>query len=183
MKGFNWLKRQRAGTELESRNTSRIHDDMQKLSPSAAAERGEALRTEYDKRMSRGDHDAVGLLREINRLEGIASVVRGRHYVDWVGRLNELRSSGQDDKALSLLLDIVEAAERAAKVSGHEPAPGYTRQAAIIYRRHKNYDAEVKILERWLAACPPRYRGSASNPHRITVRLLKAKTLQERANQ
>lgn len=183
MKTFGWLKRNRAGTEREVHKNSPAPENVQDLSPSAAAQRGETLRTEMDDRIGRGDFDAYGLRREINRLEKIASMVRGRHYVDWIPRLNELRSAGRDQEALPLLLDIVDATERAARVNGCEPAPGYTNRVAVIYRREKNYDAEVVILERWLAACPPNRRGSASKPHRIAVRLSKAKALRDRAKQ
>lgn len=104
--------------------------------------------------------------------EEAASQVRGRHYVDWVPTLNEWRSEGRDDEALALLNEIIDAAERAAQVTGCEPAPGYTKRAAVIYRRRKDYAAEAAVLRRWLAACPPG-RGNAD----IEARLKKAEQL------
>ena len=32
------------------------------------------------------------------------------------------------------------------------PAPWYTEQAAIVYRKQKNFVAEVRILQRWIDA-------------------------------
>lgn len=106
-----------------------------------------------------------------------ASQVRGRHYVDWVPTLDEWRSAGRDDEALDLLLEIIDAAERAAVVAGREPAPGYTKRAAVIYRRRKDFAAEVAIIERWEAACPPERRGSGATQSRLAGRLVKAREL------
>lgn len=109
--------------------------------------------------------------------ENEAGQVRGRHYVDWVPTLNELRSAGRDDEALELLLDIIDAAERAAVVSGREPAPGYTERTAVIYRRRGDFASEVAIIERWQAACPPERRGPGATQGRLADRLVKAREL------
>lgn len=148
-----------------------------KLDPVAAAERGKAVRAEYDKRWGRGDLAAVELLRDLRHLEEMASQVRGRHYVDWVPVLDGFRSSGREQEGLDLLLEIVDAAERAALVSGREPAPGYTHRAAVIYRRRKDYAAEIAIIERWQAACPPERRGPGATQAKLTQRLEKARQL------
>lgn len=116
------------------------------------------------------------------RREDKASQVRGRHYVDWVSTLNELRSQDGDDEALGLLLEIIDAAERAAAVSGREPAPGYTERAAVIYRGRADYAAEVAIIERWEAACPPELRGPGATQGRLAKRLMKARALQQESD-
>ena len=113
------------------------------------------------------------------RREDAASQVRGRHYVDWVPTLDELRSEGRAEEALKLLLEIIDAAERAAVVSGREPAPGYTERAAVIYRGRGDYAAEVAIIERWEAACPPERRGPGAAQGRLAKRLGKARALQQ----
>ncbi|PWU46564.1 hypothetical protein DLJ47_32335 [Micromonospora sp. S4605] len=99
-----------------------------------------------------------------------AGFVRGRHYVEWGPVLDDLRSQGRDDEALPLLLEIIDAAERAAKIKGVEPPPGWTKRAAIVIRRRKNYAAEVAVLQRYLAACPPG-RGSSEIADRLQVAL------------
>lgn len=108
-----------------------------------------------------------------------ASIVRGRHYVEWVPTLNEWRTAGlsREDDYLRLTLEVIEAAERAAAVQGVEPAPGYTKRAAIVYRRRKDYRAEVAILRRYIDACPPG-RG-----HDFSERLEKAEQLAEKSEQ
>lgn len=101
-----------------------------------------------------------------------AAQVRGRHYVDWVPTLDELRSAKRDDEALALLMEIIPAAERKAAITGAEPAPGYTKRAATILRRRRDFAGEVEILERYLNACPPG-RGDG----RVAERLVKAQQL------
>lgn len=101
-----------------------------------------------------------------------AGQVHGRHYTEWVPHLNELRAAKRDDESLALLLEIIDATERAAAVEKMDPPPGYTNRAAIIYRRRRDYAAEVAILERYLRACPPGRGGGT-----VAERLVKAKQL------
>jgi hypothetical protein len=100
--------------------------------------------------------------RRIRALAERASQVRGRHYIQWVTTLDELREQGDDAQALPLLLEIIEAAERAAQIQGLEPPPGYTERVAVIYRRQGNLEAEVAILRRYLDSCPPGRGGLGS---------------------
>jgi len=144
-------------------------DPDAELSPNEAADLGAKLRAIHDRNERDGSID--GLYPLLRRLESEAGCVRGRHYTEWVPTLDELRSSGDDDTALTLLLECIEAAERAARVSGMEPAPVYTKRAAVIYRRRKDYAREIEVMERWEAAAPPRYRGA------MTERLAAAKSL------
>jgi hypothetical protein len=100
--------------------------------------------------------------RRMRALADQASQVRGRHYIQWVPLLDELREQGDDEQALPLLLEIIDAAERAAQIQNLEPPPGYTERAAVIYRRQGNLAAEVAVLRRYLDACPPGRGGLGS---------------------
>ncbi|PCC26516.1 hypothetical protein CIK75_02520 [Glutamicibacter sp. BW78] len=104
-----------------------------------------------------------------------AGHVRGQHFTELVPTLNALRSAGapKADEYLGLLLEIIDAAEQAASIEGVEPAPGYTRRAAVIYRRRKDYAAELALLERYEAACPSGRGGTFSE------RIQKAESLLE----
>ncbi len=81
--------------------------------------------------------------------------VRGRHLIDWVPTYREWLREGREDEALTLLLEIIEAAEQLARVDDAAPPPEYTRQAAAIYCRRADLPGEFAILERYAAACPP----------------------------
>jgi hypothetical protein len=112
--------------------------------------------------------------RRHQHLEERASQVRGRHYVDWVPVLDRLRSEKRDDEALVLLHECIDAAERASRYSGREPAPGYTERAAVILRRRKEYAAEVALIERWERACAPEQRGPGVTQGKLMQRKKKA---------
>lgn len=176
---LGWGKKQNRQPERERSSDDPVtsllttYDPNADLSPGEAADLGAKLRAihERNKRNDAIDGRLYSLLR---RLESEASCVRGRPYTEWVATLDELRSSGDDDTALPLLLECIEAAERAARVSGMEPAPGYTKRAAVIYRRRKDYAREIDVMERWESAAPPQYRGA------MAKRLAAAKSLRQK---
>lgn len=101
-----------------------------------------------------------------------AGMVQGRYYSEWVPVLDRLRAEKRDDQALPMLIEIISAVERVAEVTGQAPSPSFTERAAVIYRRQENYAAEVAVLERWEAACPP-----GSRHDRFEGRLAKARSL------
>jgi hypothetical protein len=148
------------------------YDPNATLGPNDAADLGAKLRALYDRRPIENNR----LPSILRALENEAAMVRGRHYTEWVSTLGYLRGRGADDEALPLLVECIEAAERAARVSGMEPAPGYTERAAIIYRRRKDYAREIEVIERWMSRCPPRY-GS----ERLEKRLTDAQRLRARS--
>ncbi len=106
-----------------------------------------------------------------------ADTVRGRHHSDWVSTLDRLRARGMDDAGLELLAECMAAAEREAWALESPPPTIYAHRAAVIHRRRRDYEAEVDVLERWIAACPePRDPYS-----RLAVRLVKARRLRDAA--
>ena len=132
------------------------------LSLIEAADLGAKLQAIHER--NRRNNDIDGRLYSIlRRLQLEASFVRGKPCGDWIPTLNELRSSGDDDTALPLLLECIEAAERTARVTGMEPAPAFTRRAAVICRRRKDYAQEIRVLKRWEAAAPRRYKGAMAD--------------------
>ena len=109
-----------------------------------------------------------------------AGRVNGKHYTEWPDEIRQLKRDGRVDEALDLLLACVEAAERGR--DGREPAPWYTEQAAIIYRQAKDYVAEIAVIERWQAACPPDRRGPGKTQDELAKRLAKARELLAKSN-
>lgn len=105
-----------------------------------------------------------------------ATLVRGRHYTEWVPTLDDLRSDpDRQEEYLALLLEIIDATERETLYSGLEPPPGYFTRAAIVYRKNGDIDAEIAVLERWMRTCPPDRRGG-----KVADRLAKAVALKHR---
>ena len=180
---FGWGKKQQGENRPPQRERSSddpvasllaTYDPNVELGPSEAADLGAKLRAIHE-RIKRDEGIPDGRLYPmLRKLESEASCVRGRPYFEWVETLDELRSSGDDDAGLALLLECIEAAERAARVSGMEPAPGYTKRAAVIYRRRKDYAREIEMMERWESVSPPQYQGA------MAKRLAAAKSLRQK---
>lgn len=96
---------------------------------------------------------------------------------DWLKYVEELGRQGCDDEALELVGALITAAEQEAQASGHEPAPAYTERAAIIYRRRKDYAAEIGVIERWERACLPEKLGHGATQDKLAKRLTRAREL------
>lgn len=96
---------------------------------------------------------------------------RGRHFTTYVEEVKELKRTGDFKVAEKLLLDLIEATEAEAKARKWGVAPWYYEQLAIIYRKHKDYRAEVKILERFAK----QKHAPGTKPTELMARLKKAK--------
>ena len=101
----------------------------------------------------------------------------GKTLPDWLEVVQALERAGRWEEALQLVEVLIEAAEQEAARSGREPAPAYTERAAIMLRRRKDYDAEIQVLERWEAFCPPERRGPGTTQQKLAARLVKARQL------
>lgn len=92
-------------------------------------------------------------------------LVNGRHYLETVEPIKQLKREGKLDEALELCYAAIEGAE--ADRDGREPAPWYTEQAAIIHRKRGEYAQEVAVLRRWLDACPGSRRAGSTIQQRL----------------
>jgi len=95
-----------------------------------------------------------------------AGMVNGVHYLELVEPIKQLKREGSLEEALALSLAAIEGAEGGR--DGREPAPFYTEQAAIIYRKLGRRDDEIAVLERWLALCPAQYRDGSRIGERLS---------------
>lgn len=87
-----------------------------------------------------------------------AGMVDGVHYLQMVEPIKHLKREGRLEDALAICLKAIEAAESAAKREKTSPPPFYTEQAAIVLRKLGQRDEEIAVLQRYLKACPPKYR-------------------------
>lgn len=79
-------------------------------------------------------------------------MVDGKHYLQLVEPIKEAKRDGRLDDALLMCHQAIAGAE--GDRDGREPAPWYTEQAAIIYRKLGQQDNEIKVLTRWLSLVP-----------------------------
>jgi DNA polymerase III subunit epsilon len=92
--------------------------------------------------------------------------------MEYLEDVKELRRSGHEHKAESLLLELVEATEAEANSEGLGVAPGYYEQLAIFYRGRGDRVSEVAILERFAQ----QKHAPGVMPPRLLERLEKART-------
>ncbi|MGC0252687.1 hypothetical protein [Pseudactinotalea sp. Z1748] len=125
--------------------------------------------------------DLRSALRRRSREDVDGMLLAGQPLWDWLAHAQDLQRAGQLDEALAVVEVLIEAAEREAQASGREPAPAYTERAAIIYRKRRDYAAEVAVLERWNRACPPERRGPGASQAKLLKRLERARELAQKA--
>lgn len=110
---------------------------------------------------------------ELGRQINEASQAMGRHYVDWVEPVKELKRQGNCDEAERILLACVDATERACAIEKMGVAPWFYEQLAIIYRQQKRYRDEVAILDRFMQ----QQHAFGAMPEHLADRLVKASRL------
>lgn len=89
-----------------------------------------------------------------------AGMVDGLHYLQAVEPIKQLKRDGRLEEALALCYKAIQGAENAARREKTSPPPFYTEQAAIIHRKLKQRDEEIAVLQRYVDACPPKYKDS-----------------------
>lgn len=134
-------------------------NENQYLSKLAAREDSAALRRERLFQPGLDGHDQQ------------VDMLRGRDWLEWSEHISQMKREGYLECALALVYEMMDTA-RGSSFWGHTPPPGWYNEAAVILRKLKDYDAEVRLLEEAIKA----YRGS----ERFSSRLAKAKALQRK---
>ncbi|MDO9475792.1 MAG: hypothetical protein Q7L07_03695 [Pseudohongiella sp.] len=132
----------------------------------------------------------------VSVVEEIKSAVKvdDGHYTDSVEKIKSLKRDGKNTEAIEVLLKCVDATENEAKSANSQPpvlddwfafleagrsdtgrgvAPWYYEQLAILYRKEKQYNKEVEILERY----EKQSKALGVGPQKLAERLIKAKEL------
>lgn len=102
--------------------------------------------------------------------------VDGEHYTAYVETVKALMRAGELESAERLLLRLVEAVEAQHADDGFGIAPWYSERLAVLYRKRKDFAAEVAILERFGS----NFRGTDYGNH-FEKRLTKARVLRDKA--
>ena len=112
-----------------------------------------------------------------------AGSFNGKHYTEYIECVKQLKRERKHEEAIKLLLEIVSAVEREArmaeKLNRGAPwfiAPGYYKELAIIYRKEKHYDKEVEIIERYC----DHTKAPGARVSELEQRLIRAKELKDK---
>ena len=102
----------------------------------------------------------------------------GGHYTDYVECIKQLKAEKKNEEAIKLLLKLVDETEKEAKIQGEGwgVARWYYEQLAILYRKEKQYENEVCVLERYVGQ--PKAPGSG--PKKLAERLIKSRQLRDK---
>ncbi len=96
----------------------------------------------------------------------IAALVDGKDFNAWADTVQTLKRGGKNKAAIGLLERMLDAQHAACSITGDLPAAWVTEQAAIVYRKLGDNQAEIAVLQRYLA------RFSAGRgPDKIRTRL------------
>lgn len=78
---------------------------------------------------------------------------KGKHFTKYVDSIVEMKRANENVKAINLLLNLVDAVETESKENNWGPAPWYYEQLAILFRKEREHENEVGILERYIDTC------------------------------
>lgn len=73
----------------------------------------------------------------------------GRHYTTYVDEVKELKRTGELERAVALLVELIAATEAEARATSLGVAPWYYEQLAIVFRKLKEPTKELETLERY----------------------------------
>ncbi|WP_225744838.1 hypothetical protein [Marinilactibacillus sp. Marseille-P9653] len=74
----------------------------------------------------------------------------GKHYTEYVDQIKQLKREKKNQEAINLLNELVLVVESESAINQAGIPPFYYEQLAILYRKEKQSDKEVKILERYI---------------------------------
>jgi hypothetical protein len=78
-----------------------------------------------------------------------SGIYKGRHYTTYVEEVKALKRAQDYQGAAKLLLALVDTVEQEARANQWAVAPWYYDQLAIIFRKTKEPEKELEILDRY----------------------------------
>lgn len=76
-----------------------------------------------------------------------AGNVRGIFYLEWSDFIDHMKRTNHLEEALALTYECIDAAERVDRIDHLGPGPGWYEKAAIILRKLKDYETEIRLIE------------------------------------
>ena len=77
----------------------------------------------------------------------------GKHYTEMLGSITTLKRHNKNQEVIDILKETIKAIEREKKLSKEKyyiTAPYYYEQLAIMYRKEKQYQDEVNLIEHFI---------------------------------
>jgi hypothetical protein len=108
-----------------------------------------------------------------------AEEVDGYHFSYYVAEVIRLKKLSKSEELEMLLHRLIQATEAGDNISHWGVAPWYFEELAKLYRKQKNYEREVLILERYAK----HRHGPGVKPQKLEDRLIKARILLMRQKQ
>lgn len=83
-----------------------------------------------------------------------ADMLRGRDWLEWSEHVSQMKREGYFEAALALVYEMIETVSRSKSSIWDKVPPGWFKEAAIIHRKLKDYDGEVRLMRRALKSYP-----------------------------
>lgn len=74
---------------------------------------------------------------------------KGEHYTEYIDDVQLLIKEKKLDEAEKLLLELLNAVESEARQNNWGAAPWYYDRLAVVYRKKKDTESEIRLLERF----------------------------------
>ena len=97
---------------------------------------------------------------------------KGKHYTAYVDDVQHLMKENKLEDAEKLLIELVSAMESEARQNNCGVAPWYYERLAVIYRKKKDIESEIRMLERF---ADQKHSGGARDA-KLLARLEKLKS-------
>jgi len=97
---------------------------------------------------------------------------KGRHYTEYVADVQQLIRDNKLEDAEKLLVELVRAIEKQAHEKSLGVAPWYYERLAVVYRKQKDTESEIRILERFA----DQKHASGVKPAKLLARLEKLRS-------
>jgi hypothetical protein len=114
-------------------------------------------------------------LQELGRDHPISGpgYYNGRHFTTFVREVEILKKRNNEHEVEDLLFELIKATEEECMKEKNGVAPWYYNELAVLFRKQKEYQKEVAILERFAN----QQHAPGAMPAKLLVRLEKAREL------
>jgi hypothetical protein len=102
----------------------------------------------------------------------VSGFYKGKHYTKYVDDVRYLIKENKLEEAEKLLIELVKVTENEAKRNNYGVAPWYYERLAVIYRKKKDKNSEIRILERFAS----QKHAPGATPPKLLARLEKLKS-------